>query len=334
MNDKDLDNKLHIARYQSEKFFEQFNFDQSRKIVLKKIFDEENNKSKTTERFLTKFNTKVFIKCMATALSLIFIAIFVKQVGNRNLDSLGSPVLQQTIELDNIDNNHLINYFRLDNPNNNNNILAVLWQKDLKGDYEIIYSSIMENTNIPNPVTVMNIPFSDSKFALVSSSNNDKNFIHYRLIKYNNNSTETYLEKNYVPEGKVSFYNGMLIEERTISNDYHIKENNSPVLKSRKIYRYFIPIELNNNGRFSIAANEIKLKKGAILTFLLDRNTVPLEFEYNDRIINETNKNFDNNDVNNTSINFEVIEKGFVNLIIRQKEYTNQVNEILIEVVD
>lgn len=192
----------------------------------------------------------------------------------------------------------------------------------------------MENTDIPNPVTVMNIPFSDSKFALVSSSNNDKNFIHYRLIKYNNNSTETYLERNYVPEGKVSFYNGMLIEERTVSNDYHIKDDKIPVLKSRKIYRYFLPLELNNNGRFSISANEIKLKKGAILTFLLDKDALPLEFEYNDRIINESNKNLDNNEFSNTSINFEAVEKGFVNLIIKQKEYTNQVNEILIEVVD
>jgi len=331
MKDKDLDKILETARNQSEEFFNNFNFEQSRKIVLKKIENSNLNKRNFYNRLL---ENKIFIKGVLATCIIIFVAFISYQIGENNFTKIGTPVLQQVVKLDDNENNHLVNYFRVDNPNKGNNLLAVVWQKDLKGNYQIIYSSILENTDIPNPVTIMNIPFSESKFALVSSSNKDKNFIHYRLIKYNNSNTQTYLEENFVPEGKIEINNGMLIEERATPNDYYLQKGNQEILASNKIYRYFIPIELRKDGGVTLTTNKIRLKKGSILTLLPDDRIMPLDFDYNDEILSiRGNKIYGNEEIGGL-VNFETIKEGYVNLKIREKNNIEIVNQLFIEIVD
>lgn len=330
MNSEYLDKKLKIARNQSEQFFTKFNFEQSRKLVYKRTEDNTNVKVNLLEKLL---NNKLLLKGTVTFFIMIIIVFGARQIGNDCFIENGTPILQQSIQLDN-NTDYLVNYFIVDNPNKDNNLLAILWKKDLRGDYQVVYSSMMENTNMPNPVTIMNMPFSESKFALVSSRNKDKNFIHYRFIKYSNDSVMTYLEENYVTEGKIEINNGMLVEERIEPNDYYLQKNNKPISKDSKVYRYFVPVELKSDGNLTLSTNQIKLKEGAILTLLVEDRIMPLEFEYDNEILSKSDKKISDNETVNFFANFKVKGKGFVNLKIREKNNLNKANELFIEIID
>lgn len=330
MKDRELDDKLKIARHQSEQFFTKLNFEQSRKLVYKRIENNSSIKKNLFERFLNK---KLLLKGTTVFLLFLVVVYSFMQIDNNKHSNRSTPILQQSIELGD-NNNYLANYFIVDNPNNVNNLLAILWKKDLNGNYKIIYSSMMENANIPNPVVIMSMPFSESKFALVSSKNEDGNFIHYRFIKYNNDSITTYLEENYVPEGKIEINNGMLIEERVEHNDNYFEKNDKITLQNDKIYRYFIPIEFNNDGSFALSTNEIKLKEGSVLTLLAKDKIVPLEFEYDNDILSREDKKLSDNKGENYYANFKVNKKGFVNLKIREKNNASEVNELFIKIID
>lgn len=334
MNDKELEQLLNIGREQSEKFFSNFNIIQSEKIVKKRIEKYKQQKKESSLKFKSLFNKKSYIKFGIAISSILIFTIMFNRLNNNEFEKIGTPVLQQSIELDNAKDHHLVNYFRIDNPNKSNNLLAILWEKNLNGNYEIIYSSIMENADIPNPVTVINMPSSESRFALVSSSDKNNNFIHYRLIKYKNNTTETYLEENYVPEGKISFNNGILIEERTATNNYSIQNINMPIASYQKEYRYFVPVELSDDGGFTLSTNKVELKKGAILTLLFDNIIVPPEFEYNNKIIDKTVEEQYINYTRSPFVNFQAIEKGLVNLKIITKNGIAETYELIIEIVD
>ncbi|SHJ81459.1 hypothetical protein [Paramaledivibacter caminithermalis] len=329
MNDKELDKKLQIAKNQSKIFFDKFNFDTSKKIVHKRIDANRHVKRNPFGKYLTN---RIWRKGAVIICAITLILIVTNQIDNNRFMNKANLLLQQAVELDDDQDSYLVNYFRVDNPNNNNNLLAILWQKNSKGNYEIIYSSMMENTDIPNPVDVINA--TEGKYALVSSSNKQENFIHYRLVKYSNNSVKAYLEENYVPEGKIKVCNGMLIEERTIPKNYYSNYNNRSMDKFNRVYRYFIPVELRSDGSFALTTSKVKLKKGGTLTLILDDKTVPLEFEYNNDVLNRTDNKLEPNETIQAYINFEAKETGFSNLKIKQKNNIQKENELFIEIVD
>lgn len=329
MNDRDLDKKLQTARNQSEKFFSNLNFDDYRYMVYNKILTQQRAETKNI------VNTRVKMAYIFSAATLCIILITVlvsNQMGHRQKNP-GTPVLQQTIGLEDKDS-HLINYFRIDNPNKNNNLLAVIWQKNSKGNYNIVYSSIMEDAHIPNPVAIINIPYSKSRYALVSSSNRNQDFIHYRLVKYSADSATAYLEENYVPGGKIEVDNGILIEERVIPADYHLEDTSKAALGLNKTYRYFIPIELRADGSFALTTNRIRLKKGAVLTLISDGLIGPSELEYNSEVLDKKKGRPAQNETIGSSIDFDVRKEGRVNLKIGPKANRYKTNELLIEVIE
>jgi hypothetical protein len=329
MNDKKLDQMLDKARDQSKAFFDSFDFDHSQRMVYKKIENKQQTKPNSIGML---FGGRLAAGIVALCILAVVMLYIPYQSGNRPI-SAGDPVLQQAIGSDSKDS-FMVNYFRLNNPSRNNNLLAVLWQKNRKGGYEMVYSSIMENTDIPNPVSVIKIPSADSSFAVVSSSNRDEGFIHYRLIKFGSNSTTAYIEEDYVPKGKIEIINGMIIEERTVPMDFNINNHSEGLSLADKAYRYYIPIELRSDGSLAPAASRIRLKKGAILTLLLDSAIEHTELEYDSNILNKKGDVLGFSDTLIPSIDFEVINGGYANLRIGPKSSTGISNELLIEVVD
>ncbi len=329
MNDKDLDKKLDAARIQSEIFFNKFNFDQGRRIVQRKI---EENRGVLHGGVKKHIIGRVPLAAAASALAIVLLIIVSGQIGRYRLDSPGAPVLQQAIGMDEERDSHMVNYFRIDNPNSDNNLLAVLWRKGSKGSYEVIYSSIMENAYTPNPVAVITIPSGESSFAFVSSSSKDKDYIHYRLVKYSNSTVTEYLEENFVPSGKIQVMNGMIFEERTIPADYNLQAGEVKPPNPGKAYRYFIPVALRSDGSFALATNQVRLKKGAILTLLTDILDEPPAIEYDTEVLDKKSNQTDG--VSSSSIDFEAKKEGTASLKIGKKPGTDNANELFIEVVE
>jgi len=320
MNDRELDEKLKIAYEESEKFFNNFVFKDSPNTIKKKMEQRNNIRMKTFIPINFKQVAIFFTILLLFAASYSF---FLKED-----DNLGIPVLQQRLDSDSKNNEYLINYFSLTNPNYDKNMLVILWQKKLGEKYKVLYSSIMEDTNRPTPVTIINIPDSQSKLALGATRNEDKDFIHYRLLKYNHDTVDIYLEENYVVNGKVHVDNGILVEERVIPADYYIINPRDEDIIKDKIYRYIVPIELRNNGGITLTTSQVKLKQGGILTIIPDDKMTPLEFDYNPDIFNRI-WGFPED----SFINFEIKGKGYSNIRIKRKDI-NESKNLFINIVD
>ncbi|HQD41144.1 MAG TPA: hypothetical protein PLE53_00845 [Bacillota bacterium] len=328
MNDKDLDKKLSTARSQSERFFDKFDFDRGIRMVQRRIEENRGVRNGGIKRYITG---RVPLAGAAAALTIALLLLVLGPVRHLGPANPGTPILQQAIGMDEERDSHMVNYFRFDNPNSDNNLLAVLWRKGSKGNYEVIYSSIMENAYTPNPVAVITIPSGESSFAFVSSSSKDENYIHYRLVKYSNSTVTEYLEENFVPSGKIQVINGMIFEERTIPADYNLRAGDVKPPNPGKAYRYFIPVELRSDGSFALATNRVRLKKGAILTLLTDILDEPPAIEYDTEVLGiKSNRT---GGVSSSSIDFEAKKEGTASLKIGKKTGTDNANELFIEVV-
>lgn len=328
MNDKDLDKKLSTARSQSERFFDKFDFDRGIRMVQRRIEENRGVRNGGIKRYITG---RVPLAGAAAALTIALLLLVLGPVRHLGPANPGTPILQQAIGMDEERDSHMVNYFRFDNPNSDNNLLAVLWRKGSKGNYEVIYSSIMENAYTPNPVAVITIPSGESSFAFVSSSSKDENYIHYRLVKYSNSTVTEYLEENFVPSGRIQVINGMIFEERTIPADYSLRAGEVKPPNPGKAYRYFIPVELRSDGSFALATNRVRLKKGAILTLLTDILDEPPAIEYDTEVLGI--KSNQTGGVSSSSIDFEAKKEGTASLKIGNKTGADNANELFIEVV-
>ena len=328
MNDKDLDKKLSTARSQSERFFDKFDFDRGIRMVQRRIEENRGVRNGGIKRYITG---RVPLAGAAAALTIALLLLVLDPVRHLGPANPGTPILQQAIGMDEERDSHMVNYFRFDNPNSDNNLLAVLWRKGSKGNYEVIYSSIMENAYTPNPVAVITIPSGESSFAFVSSSSKDENYIHYRLVKYSSSTATAYLEENYVPSGKIQILNGMILEERTLPANYNLQAGEAKPPNPGKAYRYFIPVELRSDGSFALSANQVRLKKGAILTLLTDILDEPPAIEYDTEVLDR--KSRQPGGASSSSIDFEAKKEGTASLKIGNKPGADKANELFIEVV-
>lgn len=328
MKDRDLDKKLNTARSQSEKFFGRLSFDPSRRVVLHKIEENRGIGFGGIKKHVT--GRVPFIGAAAALVTLLFVFVSA-QIGHYRPEGRGAPILQQAVGMDEERDSHLVNYFRIDNPNSSNNLLAILWQKGSRGNYEVIYSSIMENAYTPNPVAVISMPYDGSSFILVSSNSKDEDYIHYRVVKYGDNTATAYLEENYVLGGKVEIRGGMIIEERTVPPDFNLQVGDNKAPEPSKEYRYFIPVALRSDGSFALAANRVRLKKGAVLTLLTDIPGELPEVEYDNEVL-DIRRNRPNGAIS-PSIDFMAKKEGVANLKIGRNTSSDKANVLLIEVV-
>lgn len=271
MNDRELDERLKIASSEAEQFFSRWSFEPYRKLVQKRI----ENGYLNTKRFDRIFppGTAWRNKAVLIGLSLLLFIPLVFSVFssalNRHPQQAGVPIAQHPIKLGDHYDTQWVSFFRLDKPDHNrHNLLAVIWETNAADNYRMVYSSLLEDSDIPNPVSTLDFPESSNKLALISSKNREQGYLHYRLIEYNNRAFVTYLEQDFVPDGKVDIKEGIIVEERTVSDIRLPKENRSSISKGMTIVTRFIPYKIDSDGNLILSTDHVKLNWGDYLTFV------------------------------------------------------------------
>ena len=91
----------------------------------------------------------------------------------------------QTVTLDERRPSQLVNFVPVSNPaRTGQGLLAVLWGLNPEGQYQVIYSSMFNDSVFPHPVSTLDFPGTPYRMALISSEDSEQKYLHYRLVGY------------------------------------------------------------------------------------------------------------------------------------------------------
>lgn len=270
MNDRELNEKLKAAKEEADRFFAAWKFNPYRKMIYRRLENPDNytDSDAFNSPWRLVFNKKVVL----ASLLLILLALNLFNFSPfKQSPNIGVPISQQPIRFGDNSTTKWVSFFRLDEPDRSkNSLLAVIWDSSPDGDYKMIYSSLLENCDIPHPVSVMDFPGSSSKLLLISSGNKNSGHLHYRLIEYDDSSRAfvTYLEQDFVPYGKVNIEEGIIVEERTVPGIYSAQENEFPRSKGKTVVTRLVPYKIDSKGNLILPTDYIRLNRGDYLTFI------------------------------------------------------------------
>jgi len=269
----DLEKDLLKARNESNKFFSKFPCDTLNETIFLKIKNDRKSRlSKKPLNFRLAAKLSVLSACCIVLLAVIFSLKTGFSFDDNKQLSLGKPVSQQLIKFDNSDLYQWLYFFNINKPDKiDDNLLAVIWNSNTSGDYEMAYSSLLENSNKPCPITTITFPNDQASLVIISSQNDDKKYIHYRVLGYKENEFMSFIEQNYVTGGKIEVVDGVLKETRLAPNTY-INEGD----EMRQLITYYIPYQSNESGDIILPVKSLKVNKGEFIAIIGDKNT-PVE---------------------------------------------------------
>jgi hypothetical protein len=269
----DIENDLQKARNESNKFFSKFPYEKMREAVFLKIeSDRKSHLSKKRFNFRLTAKFSVLSACCIILLAVVFSFKIGFNFGDNKRLSMGKPVSQQLIKFDNSDLYQWLYFFNINKPDKiDDSLLAVIWNSNTNGNYEMAYSSLLENSNKPCPIAMITFPDGQPSLVIISSQNDDKKYIHYRILGYKENEFMAFIEQNYVTGGKIEVIDGVLKETRLAPNTY-IKEGDD----MRQLITYYIPYQSNESGDIILPVKNLKINKGEFIAIIGDKNT-PVE---------------------------------------------------------
>jgi hypothetical protein len=274
MNDKyKLEKSLFEAGNESAKFFSKFPYEKMNEAVFLKIASDRK-----THAYKKHFNFSLIAKIsvLSTCCIILLTVLFSFKTGvnfrdNKKL-SMGKPASQQLIKFDNSDLHHWLYFFNINKPDKiDDNLLAVIWNSGTSGSYEMAYSSLLENSNKPCPVAMISFPDDLPSMLIISSQNEEKKYIHYRIIGCKENKIMAYMEQNFVTGGKIEVMDGVLKETRLVPNSY-VEED----YDMRQMVTYYIPYQFNEFGDIILAVENLKINRGEYIAIIGDIST-PIE---------------------------------------------------------
>jgi hypothetical protein len=163
-----------------------------------------------------------------------------------------SNALPQSIVLDEREPAQLVDFVPIVNPaHSKHSQLAVLWHINPQGQYELVYSSLFNDSVFPKPVSTLAFPDSPYSMALLSSEDGTKKYLHYRLIGYSQEDVKTFLAEDYVLGGKLNIEDGKMVEERDDGLVTHI-----------------IPCQVDEDGELLLTADQVELQLGEELLLI------------------------------------------------------------------
>lgn len=270
MKDKELDKKLLEASNEAEKFFSHIdmsNIKNNTKIKIKCVED--------TNSFNRRYKFKsVYTKIGAISICILILILipyaFNISISNDGYSDAGKPISQQPIKLSSNEESQWLNFFKINKPDRSSNLLAVIYKYNTNGDYKVIYSSLFENSENPQPVSTITFPKGQYPMLLISSQNKQREFLHYRVVGYKNGKILSYLKQDFVPEGEVKVINGVLREKRIIPAEY--ESNTDNVYKS--VVTYYIPYYIDEYGNVILSTNHLRIRKGENVAIIGDNNSI------------------------------------------------------------
>ncbi|NLU36319.1 MAG: hypothetical protein GXX01_04770 [Clostridiales bacterium] len=257
----DMNTLLSRAKYEADRFFSKYNNESLRKSVFARIRQKKKSSLKL-------YAAIACICCFIIGFSALIINEYNRQIEMANA-SLGDPVSQEKIKLSESDTTpQLLDYFKISKPDQTgDNLLAVIWDSEYNGNYEMVYSSMFENSDEPGPVLMIYFPSEIPDMAVISTHNKNMQFIHYRVLGYRKNQLVTLMEQNYIDEGEIEIINGALKEIRLIPE------------KQEKIVTYYIPYQVDESGEIIPALQDISINIGEYIAFI-GNSVNPVEVSY------------------------------------------------------
>lgn len=278
MNDRELEEILKEGKKESECFFSNWSFSPLREVVKMRIHSSSSSNRST--KCATGFNWFSAGKLATGAVCVLILLVifllsssFFRLGPEESLKTTDMPIAQQMVSLDDSDTVYLVNFLPVNKPNRKDyNLLALVWRENPQGDTEMVYSSLLEDSDEPYPVSTIRFAGTGNKLVLISSGDSRKNYLHYRLIGCSNDSIKTFWAQDFVPNGKLGIKEGILVEQR-VSNeipfDQKGKDNtNTP----RKLVTYIIPYKINNLGELILPADKIQMRVGEQILLIGDSN--------------------------------------------------------------
>lgn len=163
-----------------------------------------------------------------------------------------SKTLPQAIVLDEREPAQLVDFVPISSPvHSTQSMLAILWNISPEGQYELVYSSVFNDSVFPKPVYTLDFPGSPHRMALISSEDGEKKYLHYRLIGYSQEDVKTLLAEDYVLGGKLGVVDGKMVEERNDGLVTHI-----------------IPCQIDEKGELLLTADQVELQLGEELLLI------------------------------------------------------------------
>lgn len=272
MKEKDeLEKLLSEAGNESSKFFSDFPHENLNKKVFLKL-ENGGGKSRSSVSFGCRL-TATISACFVFLAVMLFIYRGDTGLKNKRAVSMGEPVSQQMISLDKEELYQWLNFFRINKPDQvDNNLLAVIWKSE-GGGYEMAYSSLFENSNRPRPAEMLAFPDNQPSMVVISSQNDDKKYIHYRVLGYKEDEILAFMEQNYVVGGEIEVIGGLIKETRLVPNHY-VEGGSSNEL--RPVVTYYILYQADKSGAIIPSIENIKLNKGEHIAIVVDES-LPIE---------------------------------------------------------
>ncbi|NLP18276.1 MAG: hypothetical protein GX376_04170 [Firmicutes bacterium] len=258
MDDRELDAKLHQGRREAEKFFSGLFITPLRELVYRRI--------KTGRSRKLSFN-----RAVVGLLAAVVVLLVILNLGRgANPVEMGVRVAQQRVILNNKENTHWVNYFRVTQPDSlRENLLVVLWAPQKDGGWEPVYSSLLEGGGVPLPISTMELPGERRQLIIISSRDREDRFFHYRLLAYDDGEVLPYHEEDNVPRGQLEVGPGFLVERRTVPLSFSPGEDFPPTNDGAlREVTYLIPYYINAKGEIVVPQGPLSLRVGQYLVLV------------------------------------------------------------------
>lgn len=240
MDDNRLEELLQEAKSQADRFFAGWDLGPSRQKAKSRIQAGDFKKS---------FSLLARREWAKLGLALVFLLLtlfFPYRIRQAKQYAL------QTVTLDERRPSQLVNFVPVTNPAHTGQcLLAVLWGLNPQGQYQVIYSSMFNDSVLPHPVSTLDFPGTPYRMALLSSEDSEQKYLHYRLIGYADQNINTIFAADYVPGGKLDLEEGKMVEEREDGSVTHI-----------------IPYQIDDKGDLILSADKIQLQLGEKLLLI------------------------------------------------------------------
>ncbi|NLM44727.1 MAG: hypothetical protein GX201_12075 [Clostridiales bacterium] len=270
----DMEKLLLRAKKDANKFFSSFPYANFNKDVH---YNLEKGRKPIPIKSL---NYKLCLKYSVLGICFLLFLIGAIYKYNKNsfvrdkMVSMGEPVSQQMLKFEEENIYQWLHFFKINKPyQKDNNLLAVIWSPINNGDFEMVYSSMFENSSRPLPVHIIGFPENRSSIIIISSKNDEGKYIHYRIISYKDNRFLTYFEQNYVAGGKIEVVDGAIKETRLVPNNYVEKNDDQDM---SKIVTYYIPYQSDKWGNITLPLEKLNMNKGEHIAIIGDES-VPIE---------------------------------------------------------